>query len=266
MQSIDSSSNNLLSYGLIDTLNILNNELRRQITGTEAELIQVKKLMDNAIDNIVDSFMSLETSTRIAQHLMKNMAASESDSSDELNPFHNRKIQSAQLLSDAAAALENMLSNANYHQTACAQLDSFQTTEPVNKHYKNIQLTGAQLIAEANEIKSKITALIDDNNNNLILVTEEISKINLQIETDVQAAIKSLQFQDMTSQLIVQCIERQHIAKKLLDVFSTIKNIDISSKQQTWQTTLATLNENLLNISKVRMKAFNVDASSVELF
>jgi hypothetical protein len=237
-----------------------------QITGTETELIQVKKLMDNAIDDIVDSFMSLETSTRIAQHLMKNMAASESDSSDELNPFHNRKIQSAQLLSDTAAALENMLSKANYHQTTCAQLDSFQATEPANKHYKNIQLTGAQLIKEANEIKSKIAALIDDNNNNLTLVTEEISKINLQIEKDVQAAIKSLQFQDMTSQLVVQCIERQHIAKKLLEAFSTINNIDISNNQHAWQTTLAALNESLLNISKVRMKVFNVDASSVELF
>ena len=44
--------------------------LSTQLVAAEAELTQVKKLMDGAIEEIVDSFISLEASTRIAQNIV----------------------------------------------------------------------------------------------------------------------------------------------------------------------------------------------------
>ena len=76
-----------------------------QIVATEVELNQVKSLMDNAIDNLVDSFVSLKTTTRIGQNLISHMISNENNNRDELNPFRDRQMKSQSLLKDTSAAL-----------------------------------------------------------------------------------------------------------------------------------------------------------------
>ena len=76
-----------------------------QIVATEVELNQVKSLMDNAIDNLVDSFVSLKATTRIGQNLISHMISNENNNRDELNPFRDRQMKSQSLLKDTSAAL-----------------------------------------------------------------------------------------------------------------------------------------------------------------
>ena len=76
-----------------------------QIVATEVELNQVKSLMDNAIDNLVDSFVSLKATTRIGQNLISHMISNENNNRDELNPFRDRQMKSQSLLKDTSATL-----------------------------------------------------------------------------------------------------------------------------------------------------------------
>ena len=76
-----------------------------QVVATEVELNQVKSLMDNAIDNLVDSFVSLKATTRIGQNLISHMISNENNNRDELNPFRDRQMKSQSLLKDTSAAL-----------------------------------------------------------------------------------------------------------------------------------------------------------------
>ena len=76
-----------------------------QIITTEAELNQVKSHMDNAIDNLVDSFVSLEATTHIGQNLISHMISNVNNIRDELNPFRDRQMKSQSLLKDTSATL-----------------------------------------------------------------------------------------------------------------------------------------------------------------
>lgn len=76
-----------------------------QVVANEVELNQVKSLMDNAIDNLVDSFVSLKATTRIGQNLISHMISNENNNRDELNPFRDRQMKSQSLLKDTSAAL-----------------------------------------------------------------------------------------------------------------------------------------------------------------
>ena len=76
-----------------------------QIVATEVELNQVKSLMDNAIDNLVDSFVSLKATTHIGQNLISHMISNVNNNRDELNPFRDRQMKSQSLLKDTSAAL-----------------------------------------------------------------------------------------------------------------------------------------------------------------
>lgn len=123
------------------------------------------------------------------------------------------------------------------------------------------------LVEESTDISQKVTAIISENANNIAMVTDEMAVTATQIEIDVQAAVKSLQFQDMTSQLIVQCGERQRIMQHILNTVNAIGNKDNTADTLSeLQAKLIAASNELKQASNVRMKQFNVDAGHVELF
>jgi hypothetical protein len=251
---------------LFDTMQ---SELSAQITATEAELNQVKSLMDGAIDDLVDSFISLESTTRIGQNLVQQMAASESDVSDELNPFRNKQQKSKWLLHEASEILNNLIADAKQNQTTSDSLLSIEkiSDETVGKILAKLQVSGKALSEKANEVASKVTEVIAENQSTLTMVANEMTNTTEQIARDVQIAVKSLQFQDMTTQLIVQSIERLKIMRQMLDSMHTVSSQNSASLSiPSLQAILINMNDELKQASQVRMKAFNVDAGHVELF
>lgn len=254
---------NQLAQQFSQVLTMLANELAEQLASTEAELIQVKKLMDDAIDDLVDGFISLEATTRIGQNMLRQMVSDTPDGSDEHNPFREKQMQSTELLLETASVLEKLVQDAKTHHIECEKLADTDKFEGL----KRLQNASKKISTEAKEVESKVISIIRENVDSLGMVAGELSTINSQVEQDVQTAVKSLQFQDMTTQLIVQCAERQKIMRSALDA---IKPLCESSKdnldENSLRIKLEKSQEALTQVSKMRMKAFNVDAGSVELF
>ena len=257
-----------LSSNYANLLNTIQSELSEQISATKKELAQVKSMMDGAIDDLVDSFISLEATTRIGQNLVKQMASSETDDKDDLNPFKDRQTQSAKLLHDTSAILKTLIKNAKQNLTLITSLMSENIGNAANsKLLSELRLSSEVLNKETKTVASKVIEAIAENKAILSLVADELIITTTQIEKDVQVAVKSLQFQDMTTQLIVQCGERLNVMQEMLnaiDLFS--KKIMMGDSAYVSQTKLNMAREELSQKSQVRMKQFNVDAGSVELF
>ena len=295
---------NTITHTLNSLIGSIQSELGAQITATESELAQVKSLMDQAIDNLVDSFISLEASTRTEQKLVMLLATNETKNDhDELNPFREKQLKSKQLLNDIANKLSTLIKNTSQNQSASKALKKLEKEAEIT--VKNLELildrlghtadsifideirnsahklhtsiseasntadklyTDSQMYAhESKDIASKIKEIMDENANNVALVAEEIAATTSQIETDVQAAVKSLQFQDMTTQLITQCSERQKVMQNILNSISTSEDdnkISINELEEK----LSDAHAKLKQESNVRMKQFNVNGGSVELF
>jgi hypothetical protein len=244
-------------------------ELTAQITATETELNQVKSLMDGAIDDLVDSFISLESTTRIGQNLVKQMAASESDVADELNPFRNKQQKSKHLLREASDILNKLIADAKQNQTTSDSLLTIEkiSDETVGKILTKLQVSGKALSEKANEVASKVTEVIAENQSTLAMVTDEMTTTTEQIARDVQTAVKSLQFQDMTTQLIAQSIERLKIIRQMLNSFQAISIQNSSSLNiSDLQAALINISDEIKRAGQARMKAFNVNAGHIELF
>ena len=295
-----------LSNNFSDLLNNIQTELTGHITATEAELAQVKSLMDNAIDDLVDSFISLEATTRIEQKLVMLLVSSQNvNDKDENNPFRDMQMKSKLLLQETSDHLNKMIKDAKHNEAACKSIahidtaaeqaiesleavlgkigktadmalvnsvrDSVKTMHgtisEASKVANKLHASSKLLSEESKEVAHKVSTVIAESDNNLSMVANEISLTGSQIEKDVQTAVKSLQFQDMTSQLITQCGERQKIMQQILQAVNAIGNKD--SGQTTMpelQAKLRAASAELKQISSARMKQFNVDAGHVELF
>ena len=266
-----------LSSNMTNLFNTIQTELNGQIVATEAELNQVKSLMGNAIDDLVDSFVSLEATTRIGQNLISHMISSDTNSRDELNPFRDRQINSQTLLNDTSELLKKLIKDTKQNKVATASLTSLEkiSDNAASKTLAELQANGELLHKETKEVSYKVADMIDENKAIISMVADEMAATNAQVAEDVQIAIKSLQFQDMTTQLITQCTERLAVMQKML---STIQSLGQSLNQspggnnasdqsvQQWQTKLIAAHSALKEASHVRMKQFNVDPGSVELF
>ena len=282
----------------------IQSELGTQITASEAELGQVKALMDDAIDDLVDSFISLEASTRIEQKLVMLLATNETkNDNDELNPFKEKQLKSKQLLNDVASKLSTLIKNTSQNEAATKALKKIE--KEAESTVKSLELildklgntvdaifidelrnsarklhasineagntadklyTDSQHYAqESKDIASKINEIMDENTSNIAMVAEEIAVTTAQIEQDVQTAVRSLQFQDMTTQLIAQCSERQKMMRSILASVN-IGESDSEISIQDLEAKLVAAHAKLKQVSNVRMKQFNVDGGSVELF
>jgi len=259
---------NDLSSNYANLLSTIQSELGEQIGAAKNELAQVKSLMDGAIDDLVDSFISLEATTRIGQNLVKQMASTETDHSDDLNPFKDRQTQSAQLLRDTSAILKTLIKNAKQNQALSASITIDNIGNGTNsKLLSALRLSSEVLHKETKTVASKVLEAIAENKTTLSMVADQLNTTTTQIEKDVQVAVKSLQFQDMTTQLIVQSSERLNVMQEMLnaiDLFS--KKSMLGDSAYVLQTKLNMAREELSQKSQVRIKQFNVDAGSVELF
>jgi methyl-accepting chemotaxis protein len=293
-----------LVQAINDLIHSIKKELGVQLIAADAELSQTKSLIDDAIDDLVDSFISLEASTRIEQKLVMLLASNETENDkDELNPFKEKQLKSKQLLSEIAQKLNTLIKNIAKNDSACKTLSSLEhdaedsvaalekllkkisqgnepsLVEDVRKHTKHLhngisaanktlnklQVDSKVFAEESKDISQKVNQIMNENADNIAIVAEEIAMTSAQIEKDVQIAIRSLQFQDMTTQLITQCSERQKIMQDILNTISDVKLDDNMSLLQLKEE-LTTLQTELQQASKVRMKQFNVDGGSVELF
>jgi methyl-accepting chemotaxis protein len=297
-----------LSSHFADLLGTICSELNSQISATEAELNQVKTLMDNAIDGLVDSFISLEATTRIEQNIVMLLVSNEiTDEKDELNPFRYRQVKSQQFLQETLKKINRMAESAtqgeadysilaklrNETQQAAdalqSSLDSINksgassgiahevhdqiamflaTHNSANKVCSKLEFSSKVLSDQSKEVAQNVGKVIDENKTNISMVADEISMVAAQITNDVQMAVKSLQFQDMTTQLIVQCGERQKMMQNMLNIIGGIGNKDLALKSsiEEWQAKLTAAHNEIKQTSSTRMKRFNEDAGSVELF
>ena len=262
-----STNSDSLPNSIAELLDTFQAELSQQISATETELKQVKSLMDNAINDLVDSFISLEANTRTGQNLVLQMASSETDSKDDLNPFKNKQLQSRKLLNDTVDILKKLVKDAKQNQATCATLANSELSinSENSKTLAKLLLGGDLLLSEAKLAASKVSAVIEENQSHMVMVAHEIGTRTTQIEKDVQTAVKSLQFQDMTSQLITQCSERMHIMQEMLQAISAIDSKTSHSSEALLAKLMVARNK-LKQANAVRMKQFNVDAGSVELF
>ena len=274
-QSAQSSSTDTsnLSASMTNLFNTMQSELNGQIVATETELNQVKSLMDTAIDDLVDSFVSLEATTRIGQNLIHHMISNENNNRDELNPFRDRQTKSQTLLNDTSELLKKLIKDTKQNKAAAASLNDLKkvTDSATSITLAELQTNGDLLHKETKEVSYKVADMIDENKAIISMVADEMAATNAQVAKDVQVAIQSLQFQDMTTQLITQCTERLGVMQKMLTTIESLgqsaSNISTSKQpMQEWQTKLVAANNELKQASNVRMKQFNVDAGSVELF
>lgn len=258
-----------LASSMANLLNTMQTELNDQIVATGTELNQVKSLMGSAIDDLVDSFVSLEATTRIGQNLISHMISSETNSRDELNPFRDKQLKSQTLLSDTSELLKKLIKDTKQNKTSSAslaKLDKISDTA-TSKTLSELQANGSLLHDETKEVAGKVDDMMSENKAIIAMVADEMATTNAQVAQDVQVAIKSLQFQDTTSQLITQCTERLEVMQKILSTLQSLGNSNTSEQSaQEWQTKLIAAHSELKEASKVRMKQFNVDPGSVELF
>ncbi len=296
-----------LSASFAELLGTIHSELNGQILATEAELKQVKTLMDDAIDGLVDSFISLEATTRKEQNIVMLLVSNEiTDEKDELNPFRYRQVKSQQFLQDTLKKINRMSESASQNEADYAVLaklrtetqqaaDALQssldstnkveanslahqihdqiamflaTANSANKVCTKLEFSSKVLSDQSKEVSQNVSKVIDENKTNITMVADEISMVAAQISNDVQMAVKSLQFQDMTTQLIVQCGERQKMMQEMLNIISGIGNKDAALKSSIgeWQAKLTAAHDQIKQASNARMKRFNEDAGSVELF
>ena len=262
-----------LSNSMVNLFNTMQSELNIQIVAIEAELNQVKSLMGNAIDDLVDSFVSLEATTRIGQNLISHMISSETNNRDKLNPFRDRQLKSQSLLNDTSELLKKLIKDTKQNKAATASLTSLEklSDDASGKTLAELQINGDLLHKETKEVSYKVAGIIDENKAIILMVADEMAATNAQVAIDVQTAIKSLQFQDMTTQLITQCTERLEVMQKMLNTLhslgQSLGNSNTSDQSmQEWQTKLIAAHNELKKASHVRMKQFNVDPGSVELF
>ena len=295
-----------LPQTLLTLFDAIKSDLDSQITTVEAELKQVKSLMDNAIDDLVDCFIGLEASSRTGQNLAMTLVSNQAENNhDELNPFRDRHLKSKQLLSETSEKLKKLVTDSKLHENACNNLSKLQksaktTTEnlsatlekiaqtapdelvnkvrddaiklnvyiaDVNKISLDLRANNTTHAAESVYISDKIHEIINEISEITAAVGEELAKINTKIEQDVQIAVKSLQFQDMTTQLIVQCCARQKIIHSVLNsVYSVGHNGTNLVSIKDWQAKLGASYEQSKQSRNVRMKEFNVDTGSVEMF
>jgi hypothetical protein len=199
--------------------------------------------------------------------LVQQMASSETDSKDDFNPFKNKQLQSRKLLNDTVDVLKKLVKDAKQNQATCATLANSELSinSDNSKTLAKLLLGGDLLLSEAKLAASKVSAVIEENQSHMVMVAHEIGTRTTQIEKDVQTAVKSLQFQDMTSQLITQCSERMHIMQEMLQAISAIDNKTSHSSEALLAKLMVARNK-LKQANAVRMKQFNVDAGSVELF
>lgn len=262
-----------LSSNMANLFNTIQTELNDQIVATEAEINQVKSLMDGAIDDLVDSFVSLEATTRIGQNLISHMISSDTNNRDELNPFRDKQLKSQALLSDTSELLKKLIKDTIQNKASSASLaksDKISDTA-ASKTLSELQSNGHLLHEEAKVVASKVDDMMSENIAIIAMVADEMAATNAQVAEDVQVAIKSLQFQDTTSQLITQCTERLKVMQKMLSTLQSLGqslgNSNTSEQSvQEWQTKLIAAHSELKEASNVRMKQFNVDPGSVELF
>lgn len=269
----NSTDSSHLSASMTNLFNTMQSELNGQIVATETELNQVKSLMDTAIDDLVDSFVSLEATTRIGQNLIHHMISNENNNRDELNPFRDRQTKSQTLLNDTSELLKKLIKDTKQNKAAAASLNDLKkvTDSASSITLAELQTNGDLLHKETKEVSYKVADMIDENKAIISMVADEMAATNAQVAKDVQVAIQSLQFQDMTTQLITQCTERLGVMQKMLNTIESLgqsASNNSTSKQpmQEWQTKLVAANNELKQASNVRMKQFNVDAGSVELF
>lgn len=262
-----------LSSSMTNLFNTIQTELNGQIVATEAELNQVKSLMVNAIDDLVDSFVSLEATTRIGQNLISRMISSETNNRDELNPFRDRQMKSQTLLNETSELLKKLIKDTKQNKTATASLTSLEkiSDNAASKTLAELQKNGDLLHKETKEVSYKVADMIDENKAIILMVADEMATTNAQVAEDVQIAIKSLQFQDMTTQLITQCTERLEMMQKMLSSIESLGQTLGNSQtpeqsMQEWQTKLVAAHHALKQAGNMRMKQFNVDPGSVELF
>jgi hypothetical protein len=258
-----------LSNSMANLFNTMQSELNDQIVATETELNQVKSLMDTAIDDLVDSFVGLEATTRIGQNLISHMISSENNNRDELNPFRDRQMKSQTLLNDTSELLKKLIKDTKQNKAASASLAKLDkiSDSTASKTLAELQSSGDLLHKETKAVANKVADMMDENKAIIAMVANEMAATNGQVAQDVQVAIKSLQFQDTTSQLITQCTERLNVMQKMLGTIESLgKNNTAAKSVQEWQAKLAKANDELKETSNVRMKQFNVDPGSVELF
>jgi methyl-accepting chemotaxis protein len=297
-----------LSSSFAELLSTIRSEFNSQISATEAELKQVKTLMDDAIDGLVDSFISLEATTRVEQNIVMLLVSNEiTDEKDELNPFRYRQVKTQQFLQETLKKINKMAESATQNQADYSILaklraetqqaaDALQNSlgsisksdannalaqqvhdqialflasaNSANKVCSKLEFSSKVLSDQSKEVAQNVGKVIDENKTNITMVADEISMVAAQITNDVQMAVKSLQFQDMTTQLIVQCGERQKIMQEMLNIINGISNKDsaIKSSVEEWQTKLTAAHKQIKQASSARMKRFNEDAGSVELF
>jgi hypothetical protein len=268
-QQASQSDTSGLSSSMANLFNTMQAELNEQIVATEAELNQVKSLMDSAIDDLVDSFVSLEATTRIGQNLVSHMISSETNNRDELNPFRDKQLKSQTLLSDTSELLKKLIKDTKQNKAASASLAKLDkiSDNAASITLSELQSNGDLLHKETKEVADKVADMMSENKAIIAMVAEEMAATNEQVAEDVQVAIKSLQFQDTTSQLITQCTERLDVMQKILDTLESLGNSNTAAQSvQEWQTKLTAANDELKEASNVRMKQFNVDPGSVELF
>ena len=285
-------------------VNTIQSELDAQISATQAELAQVKSLIDIAIDGLVDSFISLEASMRTEQTLLMLLTSNETNSdNNEVSPFKQKQLKSKQLLNDIASQLNTLIKNTSQNELASKALKKIE--KEAEGTVKNLELILDKLgntvdsifiedlrnsalklhssinqasstadklyedshayALESKDIASKINLIMDENSSNVALVAEEIVATTSQIEADVQSAVKSLQFQDMTTQLITQCSERQKLMQSILSSFN-IGEDNSKITIQELEAKLTAAHAKLKQASNVRIKQFNIDGGSVELF
>lgn len=264
---------NTLSSTIANLFNTMQSELKVQISATEAELNQVKSIMDKAIDDLVDSFVSLEATTRIGQNLVSHMISNENNNRDELNPFRDRQMNSQTLLNDTSELLKKLIKDTKQNKAVAASLADLEklSDSDQSKTLAELHTSGELLHKETKEVSYKVAGMIDENKAIISMVADEMAATNAQVALDVQTAIKSLQFQDTTIQLITQCTERLNVMQKMLNTIESLGQSLASSNSsaqslQDWQTKVASATDKLKEASNVRMKQFNVDPGSVELF
>jgi hypothetical protein len=197
------------------------------------------------------------------------MISSETNNRDELNPFRDKQLKSQTLLSDTSELLKKLIKDTKQNKAASASLAKLDkvSDNAASKTLIELQSNGDLLHKETKEVADKVADMMSENKAIIAMVAEEMAATNEQVAEDVQVAIKSLQFQDTTSQLITQCTERLDVMQKMLGTLESLGNSNTAAQSvQEWQTKLAAANDELKEASNVRMKQFNVDPGSVELF
>lgn len=116
-----------LSSSIATFLAAIETELNTQISATEAELTQMKSIMDKAIDDLVDSSISLEVSIRIEQKLVMLFTTNENvNDKDELNPFREKQLKSKKPLSETLGKLSDLIQGTNHNEIACKSLSGIE--------------------------------------------------------------------------------------------------------------------------------------------